>query len=210
MGENIISRPIVIAVVGSHYSGKSTLSNLLIEKCGFEAVKENWQNDPYKNNRDDSGDYLRSQYWFFLQTAKAMIEGEKLKKEGKSVVLDTFLPSSLNFAETKLNKVDFKVYEEIVDMVLDRLPLPDLVVYLKAPTTYLYEVNRLRRVEAGTGPKSDSSVGFDWLDQVVKLNEKRFGSWQRTPIAEVNVDKLDVTDDKVFSELLSSINARLR
>lgn len=203
-------KPISIAIVGPHYSGKSTVSRLFVEKLGFERIEENWHADPYRNVKSEDRDYLRSQYWFLMETAKMTLNAAKIRESGVSAVLDTFVFSTWCFAKTKLNETDFAVFEQLSDMLGSRLPLPDVVVYLTASVDYLYDVNRVKRVESGVGPAGDKTVPKEWLSEICTNQEIVFGKWDKTPLIKIYVEKTDLTNELNFEKLLSEINEAIQ
>lgn len=207
MSNALASKPVTVAVVGPNYSGKTTMVKLLEEKLGFTIVQEKWWENPFFRYQPD--DYFRSQVWYLLQTAKAMEQAAELKKKGTNVLLDTFIYSTLIFSRTKLNDEDFEAFQELLEMVAEHLPFPDLVIYLYADVKYLYNVRRVKRVQDGTGPKADATAKFEWLEQICELHNTHFAQWNKTKILKVNVEEVDILKEEDLKKLLDDARALL-
>jgi deoxyadenosine/deoxycytidine kinase len=187
-------KAITIAIVGPHYAGKSTLSQLFKKRLGFRILKEKWWLDPFLDTRPR--DYFKSQIWYLLQTTRSMVKANELNKKGKNVVLDTFIYSTLTFAQTKLSNKEFALYKSLVDNLAPLLPHPKVVVYLYAKPSFLHSVRRMQRVVKNTGPKEDIETPYNWLKKISDLNKKYFNSWKKTPLIKINVEKVDLKNDE--------------
>lgn len=198
-----LEKPITLAIVGPHYSGKSTLCKMMQRKFGFAVIYEKWWDDPFMN--DNPKDYFRSEIWYLLQTSSKLIKAKKLNKLGKNVVLDTFIYSTLIFASTKLRGKDLKVFKEILDFIYTILPKPDLLIYLYASPQYLFNVRRIKRVKEGTGPKGEINTPYSWFKKVCSLNNKFFSNWKTTKLIKINVENLDLLTTDGLNWLSSEI-----
>jgi len=203
--------PITIAVVGPHYSGKSSLCGILETEFGFKTVKEEWWKDPYRTEDKSQRDYFRSQMWFLTQTSSSLQKAQKLNAQGHPVVLDTFYYSTLIFGETKLSQQDFTVFKDILDLVSGAIPLPDLVIYLHADPEFLFSVRKAQRVAQQTGPKGEENTPWDWYQSICHLNDKYFSHWDKTPLFRVDTQVVNVLDkSEVEKNIIKPINELLR
>lgn len=193
----------VIAIVGPHYSGKSTLAKKMAGN-GFCSVPEKWLDDPFKQFRKN-GDYLKSQVWFLIQTMQTLLESAQIKEKGNRVVLDTFPYTTRSFCRSKLNDKDFKTFNLIFETVIKDFPLPDLIIYLTANSKTLLERSQAR-AGVGNGPASDREANEKWIKKTILANEVEFTGWQATPIIRINTSKKDViNNEENYQELLSQI-----
>lgn len=195
----------IIAIVGPHYSGKSTLAAKLAKQDGFILQEENWKEDPFTEFRKN-GDYLKSQLWFLTETMKTMLQAREHAKNGKHIVLDTFVNTTRAFCRSKLSAQDFKTFNFIFKKITKGFPLPDLVIYLYADPETLLKHSAMR-AESKTGPKSDSKTNIEWIKKTVQANSDEFGRWKKTPILKINTSKHDLIHDKTeYKELLKKIH----
>lgn len=203
----INNKAITIAVVGPHYAGKSTLCQLFQKKLGFKLKQEKWWKDPFRNTRPR--DYFKSQLWYLLQNAKSLIEAKKKNKKGITVVLDTFHYSTLIFAKTKLNQYEFGFFRKIFSLVDSLIPYPDMLIYLHATPRFLYSVRRVDRIKKATGPQSDAQTPLEWFRTICKLNNFYFSNWKKTNIIKVDVQKIDITNEKDFNILVNKMRKKI-
>lgn len=195
----------VIAIVGPHYSGKSTLCDLLQKKEGYRVIKEDWWNDPFRDLVPR--DYFKSQMWFLYETARRMRTAKELGNKGKSIVLDTFIYSTLIFATTKLKEAELALFKKFFELVDKVEHYPDVIIYLYADIDFLFNVRRVDRVKKGTGPAGEINTSYNWLAEVCRLHDKYFSKWKKTKIIKVNVKKTDfVGNKKGYLKIVKEIN----
>lgn len=193
-----------IAVVGPHYSGKTTLCRIFEEKFGYKKIEERWQDDPYRTG--EKRDYFRSQVWYLLQTTQAIYKAKQLNKRGENVILDTLYYSTLIFAQTKLDKRDFDVFKDLVDLVARSAPMPDVIVYLHAEVDFLFNTRKNIRVAQKTGPSGEDKTPYEWLKKVCELHDFYFENWKKTKLIKINVEKEDLAaDPKAIDSLFNKI-----
>lgn len=192
--QTLLSKSYTIAIVGPHYSGKSTLCKILKNELGLMIFEEKWWENPFIN--DLPIDFFRSQFWFLQQNLKSMRKALNLREKGKSTALDTFIYSNPIFASTKLTSREYKVFEDVFGLIVPNEPLPDLVVYLYADVNFLYNVRRQSRIEDGTGPKEDAKTEFEWFKKICDLNQEEFANWRKTKLLKVNVAVTDFKHNK--------------
>lgn len=195
----------IIAIVGPHYSGKSTLAKKMAKINDFLLIEENWKDDPFSEFRK-KGDYLKSQLWYLTETMKAMLQAQQHKESGKKVILDTFVHTTRAFCRSKLSTQDFKIFNIIFNEITKGFPLPDLIIYLHArPETLLK--HSVMRSKSKTGPANDSQTDIEWINKTVQVNETEFGNWDTTPIITIDVSKQDLLNNTVdYKELIKKIN----
>ena len=195
---------IIIAIVGPHYSGKSTLAQKLFQDSGFSPVEEKWFEDPFTQFRK-KGDYLKSQIWFLTETMKTMLNAIEMKNNGSKVVLDTFVNTTRAFCKSKLSPKDFKVFNTVFESVVKDFPLPDLVIYLTGSEHTLKERSQIRAM-SGDGTSSDKSASLKWVMKSIDANDKEFKTWSKTPIIKIDTSKIDIINNqKAYSHLLEQI-----
>ncbi|MDH5532827.1 MAG: deoxynucleoside kinase [Candidatus Pacebacteria bacterium] len=195
---------IIIAIVGPHYSGKSTLSQKLFHESNFSTVEEKWLEDPFTQFRK-KGDYLKSQIWFLTETMKTMLEAINMKNNGSKIVLDTFVNTTRAFCRSKLSTQDFKIFNIVFDNIVKDFPLPDLIIYLTGSVDALKQ-RSIIRAKSGTGPDSDKNVSLEWIKKSIDANEEEFGNWTKTPIIKIDVSNKDVINNKLdYNELLQKV-----
>mgnify|MGYP001567168277 CR=1 FL=1 len=199
--------PITIAVVGTHYSGKTTLCNLLGRSLTCEVIEERWSDSPFLQNQET--DLLPNQLWHLFQASSSLMRAKYLNTRGINVLLDTLPQSNYIFSRNSLNDADFSVFERIYEAVMCSLPMPDLLIYLSAGTRFLYEQRRIQRIRGGFGPETDKTVDYAWLDSSRALHEEMFGTWSLGLSVNVNIERVDFVNKQDDLEGLIS-NMKLK
>ena len=185
--KRVFHTPVTVALVGSHYSGKTTLARLFSEKLNFVALEERWSGNPFLHSQQNNP--LQNQIWYLQRATEAMLKAKELNKKGVSVVLDTFTYSVLIFSKIFLTEKDFEFFSESFDSQSSALSFPDLLVYLKADTDFLYYKRRALRIKDKTGPDTDSTVKYGWLEKSVQLHDALFMDWSFSPAIQVDIEE---------------------
>lgn len=193
-----------ITVVGSHYSGKSTICSRLQKENKFIVLEEKWWEDPFRSLKPR--DYFRSEIWFLLQSIQSHEKADALRKRGERVIMDTSLYSVDIFAQTKLSTKEYSVFHNLVNSIAASLSKPDLLVYLYAEPQFLHKVRREQRIASKTGPESDASATLPWIENISKLHEEYFRKWNRTPLMRINVEKTDIMkDSSIIKQIIGDV-----
>lgn len=201
--------PITIALVGPHYSGKTTLTRLLHQRLDFVSVEECWEKNPYLNNQQNNP--LQNQVWYLQQAVENILKAKELNKRGQGVILDTFVYSTFIFSKIFLTDRDFQAFCQLFNSLVPNLPVPDLLVYLKASTDFLYNKRRIARINEGKAPETDLTVSYDWLDRSRLLHDCFFTLWKQSPVVIVDVEKKDLLhNNSEFEDFISDVQTGLK
>ncbi|MDO9099815.1 MAG: deoxynucleoside kinase [Caldisericota bacterium] len=175
-----------LAVAGNIGVGKSTLTRHLATVWGLTLLPEPVKQNPFLRlyYEDPKRWGMQSQLFFLTQRIKLFKEAARLS--GPRVVDRTLYEDAEIFARTALSHVEYVVYEQLYEYLLETLPVPDLVVYLRASTRTLTRRIQLR------GRSFEKSLSPAYLR---KLNE-RYDTWaqtfQRAALITVDTDDLDL------------------
>jgi deoxyadenosine/deoxycytidine kinase len=180
----------LVIVAGNIGSGKTSLTERLGArlkwKTAFESVADNpYLPDFYADMRAWS---FHLQVFFLGHRAQQYLE---LTESPESAILDrTIYEDAYIFARAlhhmgNLSERDFLSYRRIFDMIVYRLPPPDLLIYLKAPVSVLYERihHRGRAIESGI------------TEEYLSLLESFYADWMQSfdvcPVLTIRTDDLD-------------------
>jgi deoxyadenosine/deoxycytidine kinase len=80
---------------------------------------------------------------------------------------------------------DYMAYKRLFDLVVDSLPRPNLLIYLKAPVEVLMERirRRARNMETGITP--------DYLSLLDSFYDEWLGAFDWCPVLTIRTDNLD-------------------
>jgi len=201
-----------IAIAGNIGVGKSTLTELLSQRLGwepfFEAVNDNpYLADFYQDMRRWS---FHSQIFFL---SRRLRHHHQLLQRPNSVVQDrTVYEDAEVFARNLyqqgwMSERDYQSYRELYEVLSALLPPPDLVVYLRASVPTL-----IARI-AHRGRSFEQEISPDYLERLNHLYEEWVARFDLCPILSVPSDNLDfVTNphhlDLIVEKVLEKLKGR--
>lgn len=178
--------PLFLAIAGNIGVGKSTLTRHLADRWGLVLLPEPVKQNPFlKLYYEDPKRWgIQSQLFFLSQRVKLFKQAGTL--DCPKIVDRTLYEDAEIFADIALSRVEYDVYRQLYEYLLEHLPVPDLVVYLRASTRTLS-----RRIQS-RGRSFEKSLAASYLR---KLNN-RYDSWatsfRRAPIIVIDTDDLDL------------------
>ena len=122
----------IIAVVGAQASGKSTLVNkLVLNNPAWKAFYEGESFPGYVTNAfTDPNKRILAFLYFHNKWIKQYIEAQKLRDDGRVVILDNFWLSNLFFLDTLLDEDEKKLISVLIDNTSQLFRSPDAVIFL--------------------------------------------------------------------------------
>ena len=179
-----------LAVAGNIGVGKSTLVTMLSERLGWEPFFEPVGENPYLADfyRDMRTWAFHSQIFFLtrrLRIHRQMIDHPSSAIQDRSVYEDAEVFAHNLFRQRLIGKRDYKSYRELYQVLIEFLPPPDLVVYLRASVSTLQERIRLR------GRDYERQITADYLRQLNELYESWISRFSLCPVLTVPADDLD-------------------
>lgn len=160
-----------IAIAGNIGSGKTSLTEILAERCGAHIIEENMDN-PYLNDfYEDMNRWSFSLQIYFLGS-RIRQAAEVMQMTG-DIVQDRTVYEDAHIFAANLHEMgllasrDFASYMEIFDITRGMIKQPDLLVYLKASVPTL--INQIHK----RGRAYEMSIQHDYLQ---RLNDK-YDDW---------------------------------
>jgi deoxyadenosine/deoxycytidine kinase len=179
-----------IAVAGNIGVGKSTLVTLLAERLGwepfFEPVGENpYLADFYKDMRSWA---FHSQIFFLtrrLRIHRQLIDHTSSAIQDRSVYEDAEIFAHNLYRQGLIGDRDYTSYYELYRVLVEFLPPPDLVIYLRASVPTLQERIRQR------GRDFERQISPEYLAQLNQLYEEWAAHFRLCPMLTVPADDLN-------------------
>jgi deoxyadenosine/deoxycytidine kinase len=163
----------LIIVAGNIGAGKTSLTERLGERLGWETAFESVSDNPYLPDfyADMRSWSFHLQIFFLGHRADQYLE---MARSPQSAILDrSIYEDAYIFARAlhhlgNLNERDYLAYTRVFDLLVSTLPPPNLLIYLKAPVSVLHEriQRRGRAIESGITPDYLSlleSYYDDWM-----------------------------------------------
>lgn len=198
-----------IAIAGNMGVGKTTLTDLLRERYGWETYFEPQAQNPYLADfyKDMQRWAYHSQIFFLTERFKdhlAIQKQDKVCIQDRTIYEDAEIFAQNLFLRGLMPERDHNAYVSLYEAMTQSLKRPDLVVYLKASTWTL--LSRIRK----RGRDYEKSVDREYLAQLNICYEQ----WIKriTPtwsVLVVDTDNFDMYEDINWLEgILEEIKAR--
>lgn len=190
-----------VAVAGNIGVGKSTLVNLLSDQLTwqpfYEPVGENpYLSDFYKDMRAWS---FHSQIFFLTRRLRAhsqLLDHPTSVIQDRTVYEDAEVFALNLYRQGLLNERDYHSYRELYQVLIEFLPPPDLVIYLKAT------VPTLRKRIAQRGRDYERTITTEYLEQLDQLYSSWVARFSLCPILTVPADDLDYVSNTGHLDLI--------
>ena len=183
---------VFIAIEGAIGVGKTTLARLIQDEFEAELLLEVFEENPFlKDFYQDRERYaFQTQIFFLLSRYRQQHEVVEETLERSSLISDyTFAKDSL-FAHLNLRGDELLMYESVHAALAEKIPLPDLVVYLRAQTDILMERIAFRdRVY-------ERDMDRDYIDAVNRAYEEFFLPYDHSPILPLDTDNINIVRNK--------------
>lgn len=179
-----------IAVAGNIGVGKSTLVEKLSVELGWEPFYEPVMENPYLADfyADMSSWSFHSQIFFLAHRLRLHHE---LAKHSNSVVQDRSVYEDAEifarnlYLQGHIQPRDYQTYRQLYETVIEFLPPPDLVIYLRAMVPTL-----LKRITK-RGRAYERTIAPNYLVSLNNLYEEWISGFSLCPVLTVPADDLD-------------------
>ncbi len=180
----------IVIVAGNIGSGKTSLTERLGARLGWCTAFESVADNPYLPDfyADMHSWSFHLQVFFLGHRAQQYLD---MATQPESVILDRSIYEDAYIFARALNQMgnlderDYYAYRRIFDLVVSRLPSPDLLIYLKAPVSVL-----MKRIHK-RGRSIESGITSEYLS----LLETYYDDWIQTfdacPVLTIHTDDLD-------------------
>jgi len=183
-------RPLFVAIEGAIGVGKTTLARLLQPRFGAELLLEAFEENPFLSDfyTDRARYAFQTQMFFLLSRYRQQQMVSTLLARGLLIADYTFAKDSL-FACMNLAGDELDVYNQLYRVLADRIPLPTLVVYLRASTDVL--MLRIAMRDRAYEREMDRA----YIEDLRQAYEGHFSNYTQTSLLTIDVDDLDYVRD---------------
>jgi deoxyadenosine/deoxycytidine kinase len=179
-----------ILVAGNIGSGKTSLTELIGARLGwctaFESVVDNpYLPEFYADMRTWS---FHLQVFFLGHRARqhlALAQRSESAIADRSIYEDAYIFARALHHLGNLNERDYRSYRTVFDLVVNSLPRPDLLLYLRAPVPVLMDRIRRRARDMETGIKQD------YLELLDLFYHEWLQRFDVCPVLTIPTDDLD-------------------
>ena len=180
----------LILVAGNIGSGKTSLTERIGERLGFRTAFESVADNPYLPNFyiDMRQWSFQLQVYFLGHRAEQHLEMWNDSRSAiidRSIYEDAFIFARALYHMGNLTELDYQTYLRLFNLVIKILPVPSLLVYLKAPVPVLME--RIRR----RGRDIETNISADYLSLLDSFYDDWITSFDICPVLTLLTDDLD-------------------
>jgi len=136
-----------ITIEGNIGAGKTTLSQLLADHYNARLVLESFEENPFlsKFYEDPKQFAFPLELFFMAERFKQMKELIKQQELFKEITISDYLfTKCLLFAKVNLPPDEFRLYQQLFEIIHQQIIQPDLLIYLHSPVKRLQENIRKR------------------------------------------------------------------
>ncbi|MCS6898640.1 MAG: deoxynucleoside kinase [Myxococcales bacterium] len=166
-----------VAIEGCIGVGKTTLTRLLATAFHGRTVLEVVEENPFLPDfyRDKAAHAFKIQVFFLLSRFK---QQEQLVQENlfqKNTVADYLFDKDRIFAELTLSASELALYHSVFAALIRQVRVPDVVIYLQAPTDLVLE--RIRR----RGRSFEVDMDRNYLEELAAAYNRFFAAYPESP-----------------------------
>ena len=189
-----------IAIEGPIGVGKTSLAGLLARRFSGTQILEDVGNpfltDFYAGKK---GAAFQAQIYFLLSRYRQQREIAQMDLFENLVLADyTFAKDSL-FARINLKGDELEMYYKVHEALGEKIPKPDLIVYLRADTDVLMQRIALR------DRSYERNMERSYIDQLNHAYEDFFGKpYDSTPVLTIDTNPLNIVQNPEHLKLIES------
>lgn len=179
-----------IAIAGNIGSGKTTLTGMLAKHYQwtpqFETVRENpYLDDYYSDIRRWS---FPMEVFFLKERFRDMLaiaQSEKTIIQDRSIFEGVHVFVRNNYEQGNMTDRDYETFMELFDQIVTILPLPDLMIYLRADIQHLVKNIQKR------GRGCEQQIQLDYLKGLNKNYDDFIYNKYKGRVLTIDVNNLD-------------------
>ncbi len=197
-----------VAIEGNIGAGKTTLTNRISEDFNAKAIFEGFADNPFLPKfYQDASRYAFPLEMSFLADRYSQLSDDLAQFDlfKEFIIADYYIFKSLIFAQITLEEDEFRLYQQVFDIMYKETPKPDLYVFLYQNTERLLENIHKR------GRSYESDISEQYLDSVTQGYFNYIKTLPSEKVLIIDISNLDfVTNQKDYLFILDKIEEKLQ
>ena len=190
-----------VAVAGNIGVGKSTLVKMLCDEMGWDPFYEPVTENPYLADfyQNMSAWAFHSQVFFLthrLRSHLSLAQHPNSVIQDRSVYEDAEIFAHNLYRQSLIGERDYRSYRDLYQILVEFLPPPDLVIYLRASVPTLLERIGMR------GRDYERQISTEYLEQLNHLYEDWITHFSLCPVLTVPADALNFVTNRSHLDLI--------
>ena len=192
----------MIVVAGNIGAGKTSLTERIGSRMGWLSGFESVSDNPYLPDfyADMKAWSFHLQVYFLGHRADQYLQASNAARSAildRSIYEDAYIFARALHHMGNLNERDYMAYRRLFDVVVNGLPAPHLLVYLKAPVDVLMEriQKRARGMETG--------ISAEYLTLLDSFYDDWLRSFDLCPVLTIRSDNLDFVNQNSALEIVT-------
>ena len=191
-----------IAIEGAIGVGKTTLAKKISDTVKCKTLFEDYVANPflkdfYDNNQLNS---FSTQVHFLLRRIEQSIE---VKTTENLLISDFYFGKDELFAKLNLTQVEYAMYQELRKKLDFNPPIPDLIIYLQAPSEILLERIKKRGLDI------ERNIKKKYIDSVNEIYMKHFHEYTASPVLIINTSNVNINNETDYQILIEEISSEI-
>ena len=196
-----------IAIDGVIGVGKTTLARLSQQEFSAEILFEVFEENPFLAPfyQDRKRYAFQTELFFLLSRYQQQHEAVPSALARGTLVSDYAFDKNLIFARLNLESDEWEMYARVFAILSDRIPKPDLVVYLRASTDVLIERIALR------DRPYERTMDRDYIAALNRAYDDFFARFSLAPVLRIETDTIDIVHrPEDLARVIQSVRQELK